>query len=440
MFDKFIYCISFILIIFLVRFNFEPTVIRDVCEYNILFIVLFLWFLSNGKKFSFLSPLNIFGVSFFIHLIFGQLVWILREVFLFNNDGKPLVISRYYLMAACIFLLLSHLKRRKYNCYKLVENIVIKFEFPVFLSIGFIIVLTYLGVYLYTSGFKIIPIFSNNIDEARFALMQEKGSRGLGSVLLLTGIHSIFKLRYTKIGRIAKIILYFILFVPYFFYGGRLLLILPFIVLFLPFIYKIKYSFINVVKGFLATICFLFIVNYFGTIRQFGSFSFQSFILYSWSDSFNEFQNSAHALANGKPNFGDEFIPSFFSSFLPSSLFTLFDENKDSYYKPIGYIVNQNTIFYKSPEVGIRLSLFGEIFMCNPLLIVTIMIFIFYLVSKVDTIFTDYIEWTFNKYLATLIGVFLAISIPYGISFISMASQFLLLSYFLFSFKFKRQL
>ncbi len=402
-------------------------------------IILFILFLNIGKRYAFLSPLNIFGVSYFIHLIFGQLVWILKEIFLINNEGSPVELSIYFLFISSIFVFLSI---RKTYVFKdkggELERIKLHFNYPALTRIVPSLIFAYIGVYLFTSGFTNIPILSSNIDEARIGLMQEKGNRGIGSILLLTAIHSIFRIRVSRAFIGLKILLYLLFFIPFVLYGGRLLMILPIIIVLLPFIYKIRFSFSNFLSGIIVILFFLTCVNYFGTLRKYGNVEVQNFMLYSWADSFNEFSHASHAIVYGERNFGNDFIPTFIASFFPSMIFDALGLNKDDYYHPIGLIVNQNTIYESSPDIGIRLSLFGELYMCSGIATLAFVIAIFIMVHKCDSVFTRIKEWTLARYMSMLTGIFLAISIPYGLSFITVLIQFIIFTFILFNLKFRK--
>jgi hypothetical protein len=410
----------------------ELSTARLVMLYCIVNVCFFLIFMVLGKRHSFLAPLNIFGVSYFVHGIFGQMVWLL-----FNNEGNPIISSRYFFFISFGFLILAFIKYQKQFPTLLNHDTRPSFRYSQLTSPLILLILSYIGAYLYTSGFTVIPILASNIDETRFALMQEKGSRGIGSVLLLAGIHGIYRLRISKLSIWKKVILYSFYFIPFLLYGGRLLLLLPIIVISLPLLYKLKFSFLSLWKGVVVFSVFLLVVNYFGTVRQFGSFSLQSFVLYSWGDSFNEFQHLSHSLIYGQRNFGDQFLPTFFSSFFPSGVFELVGLDKDDFYVPIGYIVNQNTIFEKSPEIGIRISLFGEYLVCNPILCGILVGLTFWIIFIVDRRFSKNWVWTFEKYICMLAGLFAALAIPYGLSFLSLTFQFLLFTWILFRFKIK---
>lgn len=377
---------------------------------------LLVWFIkrtivSTEKMFS---PISIFIYIYNIYAMLGIYMWIYREKYSINWDGNLFEVLYYFVGTSIVLTNIGNfiLSKEKRKAFKIdfSELHLNKWMFVMLLC------LEYIGIYLYTAGFTMIPILQSDIDVARFELAAtSRAGAGIGAVFIYVGLLCIVHLLYTYKNWFVKGILLVISFLPFVLYGGRLMMLVPLIFLLLLYAIKKRYkvTLMSVVKTFVVFIAGFFILMLYGIYRQKGEgFDEELFTNFFISDFFPEFRGAVAAFHLNKLDLTLPYISYCISMLFPGFLTPYLGINKAAQISVGGYISN----LFGYSGFGIRTSITGELLLTNPFSYVIFWIVIFGGVCLLNKKYFQYDHWGKNKVVYLFLGLYYSLIIPYGIS------------------------
>lgn len=400
---------------------------------------------SNIKK-GLLIPYSMFYYVFFVYSIFGQTVWLYRDIYWFNEIGDPIPIIKIYGLVGIILYTFgisrnTYIKSKINNKYSVDTH---SFSLSTINISGMKILLIFIlgiaGTFIFTSGFKYIPLLSQNMSQTRLELQESNiGGKGFGFIFMLGLVNGIVFLyfKYKSVKSVPKKILYFVLIIAFYlpltFYTGRLLLLIPFlIILLINLLQKQKINYLYFTGIITVIIVTYYMVMYFGAVRFFGNnVSSELIARYFWGDIFPEFRMFVYFNKISENNLTDVVYGTFFSGLIPGFIYNLVGIDKAEFYITIGKYV-QSHMGNLGINLGIRLTLFGELYMAggmisliSSLAVILVVIHILDIKYQMEKIFST------NKYIYLVMGIFMALSIPYGTLFLTSTIQFYFYTYFI---------
>ncbi|MCU7494831.1 MAG: hypothetical protein HF314_11675 [Ignavibacteria bacterium] len=389
---------------------------------------------------SFLTPFSMFYFVFFLYSIIGQLVWLYRDIYWFNEVGDPIPVIKIYMIAAVLLYVASLIhytsiapKVSRINISDKIIHLDNSLNKISNVKLLFIFFLGLVGTYIFTSGFKYIPIFSSDMSQTRLDLQESNiGGKGFGFIFMLGLLHGVVFIydRLKKSIKIGNKIIYGFLLILFYFpltlYSGRLLLLIPIVLIIIKrLIEKEKIRYIQIILLMSISIILYYVVMYFGAVRFFGKgVSDELVVRYLWGDIFPEFRMFVYFNHISETNLMNVVYGTFFSGLIPGFLFDLVGIDKSEFYITIGKYV-QSHMGHLGINLGIRMSLIGELYMAGGILSLLISFSIILVVLHfIDKNFLLQKSFTDVKYITLLIGIFLALCIPYGTLFLSSTIQF----------------
>ena len=341
-------------------------------------------------------------------------MWIYRERYSINWDGDIFEVLYYFVGTSIVltnignFILLK--ERRKIFSINFSELHLNKWVFVILLCVE------YVGIYLYTAGFKMIPILQSDIDVARFELAATtRAGAGIGAVLIYAGLLCIIHLLFTYKNWLVKSILLVISFLPFVLYGGRLMMLVPLIFLLLLFAIKKRYkvTFASILKIVVVFVSGFLILMLYGVYRQKGGeFDEELFTNFFISDFFPEFRGAVASFHLNKLDLTIPYISYCVSMLFPGFLTPYLGINKAAQISVGGYVSN----LFGYSGFGIRTSITGELLLTNPFSYVVFWIIIFGGVCLLNKKYFKYDHWGKSKVIYLFLGLYYSLIIPYGIS------------------------
>lgn len=386
-----------------------------------------------------LSPISMLVLFNSLYTIMGITMWLYREINFKNWEGEFWFVLYVYVAVSFIVTFLSiHLLDKKKSRLLYIDKQKMKLKGLVF----FIpLILEYVGIYLFTAGFKIIPLLMPDIDEARFDLGQiDRPGAGLGALLINFGILCVIHLFYSKKSLLFKIPLFLVIYIPYILYGGRFLMVMPLLlVAIMAFIQRVKIIKVGLVAKSVVFLAIAFLVMmFYGTYRQTGNDVETEFVLdFLTADLFPEFRGSIGSYSLNNKDLSLDYIGVMLTCFLPGSFLGMIGIDKASQIS-IGSYVAQLLGF--DGNSGIRTSFTGELLLTNPMTFVLIWMLLFIIVLRINTLFFKEREWNIRKLLMLYFGLNLGTIIPYGISLLSNTIIMIVVVSVFSSFAYKKQL
>lgn len=382
-------------------------------------IAVFFWRIAFRTKNNLFSPVSMFVSMYNIFFLFGLLMWIIREKYFDNWDGD-------FFLTVIVYSLTSY-TLSFWGSVELCKKP--KQEPPVFLyqlkltpiMLFSLFVLEYLGIYLFTAGFKVIPLLAADIDEARIELNSVRGAgAGIGAILVYCGVlciyHALSIKTHNIIEKTYKWLLFLFAYVPFLLYGGRLLMALPLLILIILTMVKnnFKLNLKHFVSLSLGIIFFFIILMLYGTLRLGNDIDNELFLNFLTADLFPEFRGSvAVSLLNNK-DLGSSYLEMIFSRMFPGAIADFFGIDKTHQIDIGGYVANLLGL----DLLGIRTSLSGELLMTSEIWYVFYLLFIFSSVILINKKYFKSYYWGKNKFVYMYIGLFWSLIIPYGIGLI----------------------
>jgi hypothetical protein len=294
-----------------------------------------------------------------------------------------------------------------------------------------LIFIGYIGAFLFTEGFRIIPILGGSFSQVDRYTLQEDIGTGKGLAFMLMTFHFFaigFEYVRNKILKRTQLrtIMVFIICLPsLLMYSGRSFLLIPLLLLVLLSFYTKTNIRITKVLPFL----FIFPIMWFMMLmyRSFGEFTFDTDIYFIFTDLLVEMRTFAVVLDIIKETnlFGLIIITSIAQT-IPSFVFSVFGLDKAEYFAPIGKYL-QSFIPEFGVNLGIRTSLFGECYLAGGYYVLFIIMLIIAYISIVTCNNLKMRSFTPKKFSYVLMGVYLPILIPYGTSMlITMLQMFII--------------
>ena len=400
----------------------------------------------TGKISSLFSPLFLFIAVYFVYSFMGKLAWIYRELYWFNEMGNPNEVALIYNVTFIFLLVLSLIISKKKTITKTTDGEQLGSIFLAKHILVGLTILTFIGAFLFTSGFSIIPILSENVDTARVMLgKSESGGRGFAFMLLLCGIHAntylYYRINYLEKSRLLKLSSLFLLVINVLLlglYSSRFMILVSFILIFIVHAliknYKLRVS--RILTYSVLVIVIYASLSLFGAVRQFGYESIYAnqelLINYFFADTFPEFRMTVFYRSINRESLHEFLLPTIISGIMPGFLFSLLGLDKKEYFQPIGGEILKISGYNPETTPGIRTSLIGEMISLGDyyfLGLLTIGVILYLLHIN----YMKYEKISNKKYLYLSTGLFFSFSIPYGSIFlISVLQSFILLKILFF--------
>ena len=388
-------------------------------------IYLYIFFVMNitKSKLNILMPNNLFVTIFFVFITGGELIWLLRESLFYNTPGNPISISQEFLVIFIAFVFVNLLINYKFrlknrinilNYYKITRD-----GYLILSLMGFV------GIFIFTRGFTVLPIFSGNIDKGR-ALIVEAAGVGIGFVLLVTSVYLFIFLmfEYLKNREVKYLFFAIISYFPFILYGGRSLMVFPFFMFVCLNYSSVNINYSIVLKSIIAIILVFILTSFFSLIREYGKIDLNSpdQINFYFGDLFPEFRSLVNTFdVTNNSKYGDIFIGNLFYGQIPGFFFDMLNLDKNDYYVTIGKIVTSNTS-YSDFSGGIRLSLIGEIMiMSNTYKYIFLVLIQLVLTIGTFGLFSKHV--TRNRLNNIVVSYLVVFAFPYGLNFIMNAIQ-----------------
>lgn len=338
-----------------------------------------------------------------------------REKFFDNWDG-----DYYYVLS--VYAITSYIMSF-WGCAELIgrprkEPVIILSQLsltPIMLVL--LLFMEYVGIFLFTGGFKVIPLFENDIDAARGELNAVRGAgAGIGAILIYCGVLCIYHTLSCKWSAILKVFIFVLAYIPFLLYGGRLLMILPILVMIMILIIKKKAS-INKKLMLKLAIGFVLLFGgtmYFGTMRANRKLDMDLFLAFLTADLFPEFRGSVAAFPLNKLDLGWEYVSMIFSRMFPGSIAEGLGIDKVHQINIGPYVAK--LLGYDG--IGIRISITGELLLTNIISYMVYWLVILFFLHLINERYYKNNCWGKDKCIYMYIGLFTSLIIPYGISLI----------------------
>jgi hypothetical protein len=406
--------------------NYNPSIILPIVLFCFGFFFLKIYYIKTKE---WIAPFFLFQLVNLIFFICGFATYLLRSIYYTNKNIEFVVPFRIYILTIVVcnftYYLFNFFIKSNTNSERIDYGINSKKSLYVIFLIN---VLSYSACYKLFGGYLNAPIFSENIDAARFALTGNN-SRGYLWFLLFSSYHAVILTTVIFIDSKRSIYRYLIYFpilviscIPLVLYGGRSLIVIPALVCI---IYYIKLHNIDI-RGnlFKYSVIILLFIQVFGIYRQYnGNLSFDNAIHYIYTGTFPEVRTISligNLMKNKSYEDNYKSLYSFIAATFPKSFFELFGLNKRDYLIPIGTIMSSYDPNSKYGQ-GYRVTLFGEI----GLLSKTIGTFLWSAFIGIFFVILDkyclYIGKKENLHIlnSSYLIVFSMATIPYGTTFIS---------------------
>lgn len=361
-----------------------------------------------------MCPLSILVFFSSLYTIAGITMWAYREVNFTNWGGQFWPVLQTFTIVDYVITVYAYIYIERKGTRVLVTNSGIRIK-PI--SFGILLILEYLGIYLFTAGFKFIPLLAADIDEERFLLGEaDRPGAGIGSLLINLGILCLIDIYYSKTYKLKKIVLFIVVYIPFVLYGGRFLMIMPLVILvMLWFVQKVKsIRWKLIVKVAIGLGLAFGIMMFYGTFRKAGNDIETDLVLdFVTGDLFPEFRGSIGSFTLNKKDLTFDYWGFLLTSFFPGSITKIFGVDKSSQIS-IGSYVAQLLGF--EGNFGIRTSFTGELLLTNPFTFIVIWGILLTIVSKLSSIYFKAKTWNYRKIVIMYLGLNLGTVIPYGIS------------------------
>lgn len=347
----------------------------------------------------------------------GIYMWAYREANFYNWDGdfwfvlRCFTIIDFFLTSFGLFVLSRcQMKNLPLNKSSMKLNRV--FFLMLMLS-------EYVGIYLFTAGFKIIPMLSSDVDDARFELggMARPGA-GIGMLLVNLGVLCVIHLYFSKMSKILKALLFFVIYIPFLLYGGRFLMIMPILLLMIIILIQkvdqIRWA--NIVKYGIGVGFAFFLLMYYGAYRKNGSDMETEFLLdFITGDLFPEFRGAIGSYSLNKKDLSIDFFYFLMANFIPGFVATPLGIDKSKQLSIGSYIAD---LLGFDGLFGIRISFTGELLLTNMFVLLLFWCLLITIVLKINQLYFRIEQWNFSKMILLYIGISIGPIIPYGITHI----------------------
>ena len=361
------------------------------------------------------SPVSLFINVYNLYVVFGVIMWLYREKFFFNWDGDFFTILQIYLFTSLFITTWGYLQIEKNGS---IEEPEVAFSTLKIKPFVFFLLLTleYVGIFLYTAGFKIIPLLQEDIDASRFELNDiERPGAGVSVIFIYCGIFCIIHSFFIIKSFTLKILCIIVSYIPFLLYGGRLMMIIPLIVCLI--LRTVRKRIILNKKILISILFFLvfffFVLMFYGTFRQQGENTDVEFLLnYASSDLFPELRGSMASYLLNKKDLTFPYISYILSMMLPGSIATIIGIDKSEQISIGSYIAD----LLGFEGFGIRTSITGELILTNPLSYVLFWIGILYILRQINNLYINEKIWGSDKVIYLFVGVYFITLIPYGIN------------------------
>lgn len=422
---------TFICILLILKILFDINFFKYIHLLVLIFCGIFFLNLYLYKIKTWCMPFFMFQLVAFVFFAGGLIIYYLRDTFYVTYEKNliaPTIAYIIIIVASNFAYYIPQALKKKNKSLKILSKITnIDFDIKrIIIILSITIPLSYISAYKLFGGFANAPLFSDNIDLARFRLAgTSRGYLWFGlfsafhSVTLLVAIASIVKKDIIKY--ILLLITFIISIFPLILYGGRSFVLIP-ILISVFFITRTKnISFSKVI--FLFIIIFIFAIQLFGMLRTYDErvISSSKFLHYIFTATFPEVRTIANISekisgheVNSKP------LYSFLAATLPKILFTLFGLDKSEFNIPIGAAMSS----YDPDSIagqGYRTTLLGEIYLLHDYLGILIwglcIGLLFYILD--NRCIYIYNKPNIYNYNASYNIVLPMAAIPYGTTFIS---------------------
>lgn len=386
-----------------------------VISITILHTICFLHFALKSKD-NLFSPVSVFIIMYNMYFVLGVIMWVIREIYFDNWEGNLYFVIIIFSITSYALSVWGSLELYKRDIKEPVIALS-QISLP-FLMFIFLLFLEYLGIYLFTAGFSVIPILEPDIDEARIELGATKSSgAGIGAILVYCGVLCVYHSVCCKLIKPIKFVLFVISYIPFLLYGGRLLMVLPLLVL--PIIYMVKKDtklnkkiIFSSVIAIASVFCLLML---YGTQRGKGDVDTELFMNFLTADLFPEFRGAVAAFHLNHKDLSLEYISMVVSSFFPGSIAPVLGIDKVHQLSPGGYVAN----LFGYDNIGIRISLTGELLLGSVWFYIFFWLIEIYIVHTINKKYFSSNVWGKDKLIYLYIGLFISLVVPYGTGLIA---------------------
>lgn len=382
---------------------------------TLLHTICFLRIAFSSKNHLF-SPVSVFVSMHNLYFVLGVTMWVIRELYFDNWDGNLFLVIIIFAITSYALSLWGYfeLNNRDVKEPYLALN---QMSLPLIMFL-FLLLLEYLGIYLFTSGFSVIPILEPDIDEARQELGATKSSgTGIGAILIYCGVLCVYHSVCCKLNKLIKFILFVISYIPFLLYGGRLLMVLPLLVL--PIVYMVKKDTkLNkkIILSSVLTIASVFcLLMLYGTQRGKGEVDAELFVNFLTADLFPEFRGAVAAFQLNHRDLGPDYTSMILSRFFPGSIAPIIGIDKEHQLSPGGYVAD--LLGYNG--IGIRISLTGELLLSSVWFYILFWFIVIYILHTINKSYFSSNVWGKDKLIYMYIGLFISLVIPYGTGLIA---------------------
>ena len=374
--------------------------------------------LAFKNKNNLFSPPSLFVSIYNMYFILGVVMWIIRETYFENWEGDFYTVITVYAITSYILSFWGSLELYRRPTTEPILNLKQLNLSPLFFIV--LLCLEYFGIYLFTAGFSVIPIFETNIDEARKELSTASAGAGagIGAILIYCGVLCIFHVLACKQRKIIKTPLFIVSYIPFVLYGGRLLMLLPLLVV--PIIYmvkkNIKISKKNILAFTVTILCVFTILMLYGTFRGKGEIDMELFYNFLTADLFPEFRGSVAAYKLNSKDLSFDYLSMVFSNLFPGGIASILGIDKEHQLQTGAYVAS---LFGYENLLGIRISLTGELLLCNLGFYFIFWSILIISVHKLNVFYFNKHIWGRDKFISLYIGLFVSLVIPYGTGLIA---------------------
>jgi hypothetical protein len=381
----------------------------------VILIIMFFLYVKNVVKSTekLLAPFSILIYFYYIFAIFGIYMWIYREIYLENRAGDIYFVTNCFVVTAILLACFAVKRLSSYPDRRIEFNpYTLRIKGKIFFIL---LLLQYFGAYLYTAGFAVIPILSDNIDIARLETLDEYQSkgRGMGSVLIYTGLLCIISLFFSKQYSLkVKIPLSLIVYFPFLMYGGRLYMLYP--ILLIGVIMLLKNNYKPTLKNSIKILCLICIIlggmMFYGTYRARADEVKDFFIDYMTADLFPEYRGAVAAYHLNKEDLSAPLISSCTIALIPGAVADAVGVDKSARLSIGGYVAE----LFGITGIGIRTSFTGEILLTNPITYLFFWLILLLFVVQINKNYFKSRNLSYKKVGCVILGIYCALVIPYG--------------------------
>lgn len=373
---------------------------------------LFLLFYSIKRVERLFSPVSVFALMLGFYSSLGMVMWLIHDPLNMNYQGSARLVTLVHCVTTLLLILIAQtdgiLRRKRHKSLK--RRPVRLYPAAFWILLG----LEYLGIFLFTAGFKFIPILSSDIDDARIDLASaSRVGAGIAPTLILLGVFCMTYILFSRKKLAEKAVYLLVIAIPFLLYGGRLLMLIPLVVIVVSFIVQ-RYRRITV-RGALYALggaaLLLFILMVFGTFRSLGDTDSDSILKFMTADLFPEFRNSVTAFYLNAMDASLTIILLFSLSLLPGPAAALVGIDKSALRLTMGEYVAELMGFR---GLGIRAGYIGELLLTNTLFYIAVWLLTIALILFLNNRYYKIGVWNGRKMVLFFEGFYLALVIPYG--------------------------